>query len=126
MSCWCCGNILVFNTRGGWVASLNPFIVMTNILSMNSVKTCTKTPMFYTKMLRIPYPTFGKETFTLHIINNNRDKIPLKRISACCLFIMVNFLCPLLHLIRLTAFRKAWFTPSEGESSITCRISQKM
>ena len=31
MSCWCCGSILVSNTRRGLVASSSPFTVMTNI-----------------------------------------------------------------------------------------------
>ena len=25
VSCWCCGNILVLFTRGGWVTGLSPF-----------------------------------------------------------------------------------------------------
>ena len=39
MSCWHCGSILVFNTRGGWMAGSSSFTVMTNVLSSNSVKT---------------------------------------------------------------------------------------
>ena len=31
MSWWCCGSILVSNTRGGWVAGVSPFTIMTNI-----------------------------------------------------------------------------------------------
>ena len=42
VSCWCCGNILLSYTRGGWMASSTPFNVMTNIFVIefiDSVKT---------------------------------------------------------------------------------------
>ena len=40
VSCWCCGSILLSYTRGGWVAGLSPFAVMTNnsMDSVNSMK----------------------------------------------------------------------------------------
>ena len=31
VSCWHCGGILVYYTRGGWVAGSSPITVMTNI-----------------------------------------------------------------------------------------------